>query len=388
MRRQIYFDNAATTYVKPEVIAEMLPYYTNHYGNPSSIYSLGNKPKEAVNAAREKIAFYLGAQPEEIFFTASGSEGDNWAIFGTAYGEKEKGNHIITTAFEHHAVLNACKQLEKEGFDVTYIKPDEKGIISPQDIENAITDKTILISVMFANNEIGTVQPIREIAEIANKHKVKFHTDAVQAAGIVPINVKEIGMDFMTISAHKFHGPKGVGALYVKKGSKLRNFVFGGGQEKGKRAGTENVPAIAGMAKAFEIAQMEMDENRLEIAQMRDYLIERVMTTIPRTRVNGHLTKRLPGNANFSFDCIEGESLLLMLDMNGIAASSGSACASMSLDPSHVLLSIGLPHETAHGSLRVTLGDANTYEEIDFFVEKLSEIVSKLRSLSPLWEEN
>lgn len=387
MAKQIYFDNAATTQVKPEVVAKMLTIFTNQFGNPSSLYNMGEEAKKIVDDARAKVAMYLGALPEEIYFTGSGSEADNWAIKGTALALKEKGNHIVTTAFEHHAVLHSCQALEKEGFEVTYVKPDEKGIISPEAIRNAITDKTILVSVMFANNEIGTVQPIAEIAQVAAEKGVRFHTDAVQAAGIIPIHVKELAVDMLSVSAHKFHGPKGIGALYIKKGLKINNLIDGGGQERGKRAGTENVPYMAGMAAALESAYMMMDVNRLKIAEMRDYLITNVMSRIPRVRVNGHLTKRLPGNANFSIECIEGESLLLMLNMAGIACSSGSACASQSLDPSHVLLSIGLPHEIAHGSIRVTLSEDNTFEEIDYFVNKLEEIVAKLRSLSPLWEE-
>lgn len=387
MSKQIYFDNAATTQVKPEVVAKMLPIFTNQFGNPSALYKMGEEAKKIAEEARENIAYFLGADPGEIYFTGSGSEADNWAIKGTAYAMKDKGNHIITTAFEHHAVLHTCQQLEKEGFEVTYIKPDADGIINPEDIRNAITDKTILISVMFANNEIGTIQPIAEISLIAAEHRIKFHTDAVQAAGVLPINVRELGVDMLSMSAHKFHGPKGIGALYIKKGTRISNLIHGGGQESGKRAGTENVPFMAGMAKAFEMAHMQMEENYLKIAQMRDYLIASVVSRIPRIKVNGHLTKRLPGNANFSIECIEGESLLLMLNMKGIACSSGSACASQSLDPSHVLLSIGLPHEIAHGSVRVSLSEDNTYAEIDYFVNTLEEIVKKLRALSPLWEE-
>ncbi len=387
MSKQIYFDNAATTQVRPEVVAKMLPIFTNQFGNPSALYKMGEEAKKIAEEARENIAYFLGADPKEIFFTGSGSEADNWAIKGTAYALRDKGNHIITTAFEHHAVLHTCQQLEKEGFEVTYIKPGSDGLINPEDIRNAITDKTILISVMFANNEIGTIQPIAEISLIAAEHRVKFHTDAVQASGVLPINVRELGIDMLSMSAHKFHGPKGIGALYVKKGTRLNNLIHGGGQESGKRAGTENVPFMAGMAKAFEMAHIQMEENYLKVAQMRDYLIANVVSRIPRVRVNGHLTKRLPGNANFSIECIEGESLLLMLNMKGIACSSGSACASQSLDPSHVLLSIGLPHEIAHGSIRVTLSEDNTYAEIDYFVNTLEEIVKKLRALSPLWEE-
>lgn len=382
----IYFDHAATTPVRPEVLAKMLPYFTTHYGNPSGIYKAGREGRTAVEAARDQIAELIGCTNRELYFTGCGTEADNWAIRGTAYALRQKGNHIITTAFEHHAVLHTCQQLEKEGFAVTYIEPDREGIISPERIRDAITGQTILITVMFANNEIGTVQPIAQIGEIAKEKGIVFHTDAVQAVGALPIDVKEMKIDLLSMSAHKFYGPKGVGALYIRNGLKPEMILHGGAQERSRRAGTENVPGIVGMAEALRLACQDMDEKRLRLAEMRDYLITQVVEKIPYTKVNGHLTKRLPNNANFSFHFIEGESLLLMLDLNGIAASSGSACTSGSLDPSHVLLSIGLPHEIAHGSLRVTLGDENTYGQIDYFVEKLTGIVEKLRAMSPLYK--
>ena len=382
----IYFDHAATTPVRPEVLAKMLPYFTTHYGNPSGIYKAGRESRTAVEAARDQIAELIGCTNRELYFTGCGTEADNWAIRGTAYALRQKGNHIITTAFEHHAVLHTCQQLEKEGFAVTYIEPDREGIISPERIRDAITGQTILITVMFANNEIGTVQPIAQIGEIAKEKGIVFHTDAVQAVGALPIDVKEMKIDLLSMSAHKFYGPKGVGALYIRNGLKPEMILHGGAQERSRRAGTENVPGIVGMAEALRLACQDMDEKRLRLAEMRDYLITQVVEKIPYTKVNGHLTKRLPNNANFSFHFIEGESLLLMLDLNGIAASSGSACTSGSLDPSHVLLSIGLPHEIAHGSLRVTLGDENTYGQIDYFVEKLTGIVEKLRAMSPLYK--
>lgn len=382
----IYFDHAATTPVRPEVLAKMLPYFTTHYGNPSGIYKAGRESRTAVEAARDQIAELIGCTNRELYFTGCGTEADNWAIRGAAYALRQKGNHIITTAFEHHAVLHTCQQLEKEGFAVTYIEPDKEGIISPEKIRDAITDQTILITVMFANNEIGTVQPIAQIGAIAKEKGIVFHTDAVQAVGALPIDVKEMKIDMLSMSAHKFYGPKGVGALYIRNGLKPEIILHGGAQERSRRAGTENVPGIVGMAEALRLACRDMDETRLRLAEMRDYLITQVVEKIPYTKVNGHLTKRLPNNVNFSFHFIEGESLLLMLDLNGIAASSGSACTSGSLDPSHVLLSIGLPHEIAHGSLRVTLGEENTYEQIDYFVEKLTGIVEKLRAMSPLYK--
>ena len=382
MNTDIYFDHAATTYVKPEVLAKMLPCFTTHFGNPSGIYKVGREARAIVDKARADVASCIGCSPDEVFFTGCGSESDNWAIAGTAYAKRKKGNHIITTAFEHHAVLHTCQKLEKEGFEVTYIKPDKEGIISVDDIKNAITDKTILITVMYANNEIGTIQPVAEIGRLAKERGITFHTDAVQAVGTLPIDVNALNVDMLSMSAHKFYGPKGVGALYIRKGHRPQNFMQGGAQEAGRRAGTENVAGIVGLAEALKLAQVDMDEKRLKISQMRDYLITEVLNKIPYTRLNGHISKRLPGNANFSFEFIEGESLLLLLDLNGIAASSGSACTSGSLDPSHVLLSIGLPHEIAHGSLRISLGECNTYEQIDYLVEKLIEIVNRLRKMS------
>lgn len=385
MKQTIYMDHAATTCMKPEIVEKMAPMFTEFYGNPSGIYSVGREAKKHLESARADIAECINAKPEEIYFTGCGSEADNWAIRGMAYAKKSKGNHIITTAFEHHAVLHTCTQLEKEGFEVTYIKPDEKGIISPKDIENAITDSTILITVMFANNEIGTVQPIAEIGEIAKKHKITFHTDAVQAVGAIPVDTQLLNVDLLSMSAHKFCGPKGVGALYIRKGVLPQNFLLGGAQERNRRAGTENVAGIVGMAEALKLACKNMDEHIEKMKSMRDYLIDSILEKIPHTRLNGDREKRLPTNANFSFEFIEGEALLLHLDLAGICASSGSACTSGSLDPSHVLLSIGLPHEIAHGSLRLTLGDENTKEQIDYVVNELVRIVGLLRNMSPLY---
>ncbi len=382
----IYFDHAATTFVKEEVLKEMLPYFTRDFGNASTVYSLGQKCKTALDGAREKTANVLGCESGEIYFTASGSEADNWAIKGAARANRKKGNHIITSAIEHHAVLHTCKALEKDGFEVTYLPVDEFGMVSPQDVKNAIKDSTILITIMFANNEIGTIEPIAEIAKIAKEKGILIHTDAVQAAGAVPIDVKELGVDMLSLSAHKFNGPKGVGALYIRKGVRIENLIEGGAQEKGKRAGTENLAGIVGLASALEIANDSMEEKSKKLSEMRDYIIDNIEKKIPYCRLNGHRTDRLPNNVNFSFEFIEGESLLLWLDINGIAASSGSACTSGSLDPSHVLLGIGLKHEIAHGSLRITLGEENTYEEIDYMLGKLCEIVEKLRQMSPLYE--
>ncbi len=384
--KNIYFDHAATTYVKKEVLNEMLPYFTENYGNASSVYTIGQKSKAALNTAREKVAACLGCESSEIYFTASGSEADNWAIKGAARLNKEKGNHIITTSIEHHAVLHTCKALEKDGFEVTYLPVDEYGKVSAEDVKNAIKDTTVLITVMFANNEIGTIEPIAEIAAVAREKGILMHTDAVQAAGAIPIDVKELGVDMLSLSAHKFNGPKGVGALYVRKGVRIENLIEGGAQEKGKRAGTENLAGIVGLASALEIANNSMTEKSAKLIEMRDYIIDNIEKSIPYCRLNGHRTDRLPNNVNFSFEFIEGESLLLWLDINGIAASSGSACTSGSLDPSHVLLGIGLKHEIAHGSLRITLGEENTYEEIDYMLAKLCEIVEKLRQMSPLYE--
>lgn len=386
-RKAVYMDHAATTYTKKEVLEEMLPFFTESFGNPSSIHKFGRDARKYVDTARERVAKALGANPEEIYFTAGGTEADNWAVKGAAYANRSKGNHIITTKIEHHALIHACEYLEKEGFQVTYLPVDEYGLVSIEDVKNAITDKTILISIMYANNEIGTIQPISEIGKLAKEKGIYFHTDAVQAVGSVKIDVKEQNIDMLSLSAHKFYGPKGIGALFVKKGVKLINFVHGGAQERGRRAGTENTPGIIGLGKAIELATDNLEEQSKRIMDLRDKLIKGVMDKIPYTRLNGHPVKRLPGNANFSFQYIEGEALLLNLDMKGIAGSSGSACTSGSLDPSHVLLAIGLPHEIAHGSLRLSLGTENTEEDIDYVLEVLPEIVEKLRQMSPLYEK-
>ena len=387
MDKRIYMDNAATTRVKQEVLEEMLPFFTENYGNPSSIYALGGKSKSAVEKARGQVAEALNADKKEIYFTGGGSESDNWAIKGVALKNRDKGNHIITTKIEHHAVLHTCEYLEKNGFEVTYLDVDEYGLISLDELKNAITDKTILISIMYANNEIGTIQPIKEIGQIAKEHKIYFHTDAVQAVGNVKIDVKDENIDLLSLSAHKIYGPKGVGVLYIKNGVKLESLIAGGGQERRKRAGTENVPGIVGLGKAIEIAYENLEENNNYLLKLRERLINKIEQTIPYIRLNGHRTKRLPGNVNFCFEYIEGESLLLSLDMIGVAASSGSACTSGTLDPSHVLLAIGLPHGIAHGSLRLSLGSFNTAEEIDYVVENLAVIVDRLRKMSPLYEE-
>lgn len=382
-----YFDHAATTAVKEEVVKEMIPYFTESYGNASSIYSLGRKNKKAIEDAREKVARALGADSKEIYFTGCGSESDNLAIKGVVYANREKGDHIITTKIEHPAVLNTCKTLEKEGFAVTYLGVDENGKINLEELKNSITDKTILISIMFANNEIGTIQPITEIGKIAKENGIYFHTDAVQAVGNVKINVKELGIDLLSLSAHKFYGPKGVGALYVSKNVKFNKIQDGGHQERDKRAGTENVPGIVGLGKAIELAYENIDEYNAKLTKLRDLYIEQIEKKIPYVKLNGDREKRLPGNANISFRFVEGESLLLNLDMNGICASSGSACTSGSLDPSHVLLAIGLPHDMAHGSLRITFGEENTEEDVEFLVNILVGIVEKLRNMSPLYED-
>lgn len=386
--RFIYMDHSATTALKPEVLEEMMPYLTNKYGNPSTVYSIGRESKMAVEEARDRVAKALGAQSKEIFFTGSGTEADNWAIKGTAFANKQKGKHIITTAIEHHAVLHTCQYLEKNGFEVTYLPVDEYGQVSPEQVEKAIRPDTILVSIMFANNEIGTIQPIAEIGKITRAKNVYFHTDAVQAVGNIEINVEALNVDMLSLSAHKFYGPKGVGALYVRKGTKIGSFMHGGAQERGKRASTENVAGIVGLGKAIEIALNNMPEYNKKLTELRDRTIEEIMKKVPFVRLNGHRTNRLPGNVNLSFEYIEGESLLLMLDMKGIAASSGSACTSGSLDPSHVLLAIGLPHEIAHGSLRLTFGEENTQEDVDYLLEVLPPIVEKLRKMSPLYENN
>jgi cysteine desulfurase len=387
MEELIYLDHAATTAAKPEVVEAMLPYFTEKFGNPSSVYGFAAANKEVVSNARKTIADTLNANQQDIYFTAGGSESDNWALKETARAYREMGNHIITTKIEHHAILHTCEFLEKEGFEVTYLPVDENGIISLTDLENAITEKTILISVMFANNEIGSIQPIKEIGEIAKKHGVLFHTDAVQAYGQLPIDVNEMNIDMLSASGHKFNGPKGIGFLYIRKGLKLRSLIHGGQQERGRRAGTENVTGIVGIGKAAELAAASMEDRIAYETKLRDHLIDRVLSEIPYVRLNGHRTKRLPNNANFSFQFIEGESLLIMLDMKGICGSSGSACTSGSLDPSHVLLAIGLPHEIAHGSLRLTLGEENTMEQMDYVVDCLKDIVAKLRNMSPLYED-
>ena len=383
----IYLDHAATTAVHPDVLKEMLPYFTDKFGNPSSVYGFAANNKNKLTEARETIAGALGAKPEEIYFTAGGSESDNWALKCTAEAYGVHGGHIITTKIEHHAILHTCKYLENRGYDVTYLDVDENGLIDLNTLEAAIRPDTFLISIMFANNEIGTIEPIKEIGEIAHRHGILFHTDAVQAFGQIPIHVDEMNIDMLSASGHKFNGPKGIGFLYIKKGLKLKSFIHGGQQERGRRAGTENVPGIVGIAKACEIAMTEMEERMKKETELRDYLIERILKEIPYTRLNGHSRKRLPNNVNISFQFVEGESILIMLVMAGICASSGSACTSGSVDPSHVLLAIGLPHEIAHGSLRLTLGYENTKEEMDTVVDNLKRIITNLRNMSPLYED-
>ena len=384
----IYLDNAATTKTAPEVVEAMLPYFGEIYGNPSSVYELAQTTKSAVTAAREEIASVIGARAQDIYFTAGGTEADNWAIKAAYEAYSSKGNHIITTKIEHHAVLHTCEYLEKyHGAKVTYLDVDENGLVRPEDLEAAITPETILISIMFANNEIGTIEPVSEIGRIAREHGILFHTDAVQAFGQVPIQVDEMNIDMLSSSAHKINGPKGIGFLYIRKGVKIRSFIHCGSQERKRRAGTENVPGIVGYGRAAKLAAETMEERTAKERELRDYLIGRILDEIPYVRLNGDRQRRLPNNVNVSFRFIEGESLLIMLDMEGICASSGSACTSGSLDPSHVLLAIGLPHEIAHGSLRMTLSAENTKEEMDTVVEKLKEIVEKLRSMSPLYED-
>lgn len=386
---KVYMDNNATTSLNKEVLEAMLPYYTEIYGNASSkFYEVGRQAEAAVLDIRERVAKQIGAKTNEVYFTASGCEADNWAIKGIAFAYKNKGNHIITSSIEHHAILGACEFLEHNGFEVTYLPVDAEGRVNPEDVEKAITDKTILVSVMAANNEIGTIEPIAEIAKVCKAHKVIFHTDAVQAIGHMKIDVNELGVDMLSMSAHKFHGPKGVGMLYIKNGVRIENLIHGGGQERGKRAATENVAGMAGLAKALEIANTDLDKKTAKMAKLRDRLIKGIEEKIPYCRLNGPSDEtRLCNNVNFSFRYIEGESILMLLDMKGVAASSGSACASGSLDPSHVLLAIGLPHEIAHGSLRLSVGDNTTEEEVDYVLEVLPPIIERLRMMSPLYEE-
>ena len=383
----IYLDNNATTKTDEEVVKTMMPYLLDNYGNPSSIYKLGRENRKVVEDSREKIAEILNCKPDEIYFTSGGSESDNTAIRGIAYSYKNKGNHIITSKIEHPAVLETCKLLEKEGFEVSYIGVGENGIINLEELKNAIRPTTTLITIMFANNEIGTIQPIEEIGKIAKENNIIFHTDSVQAIGSIEIDVEKLNIDSLSLSAHKFYGPKGIGVLYVKKRVKFNKFINGGHQERNKRAGTENVAGIVGLAKAMELAYRDLEEHNKKIKELRDYYVSQVKEKIPYININGDMEKRLPGNSNISFRFIEGESLLLNLDLKGICASSGSACTSGSLDPSHVLLAIGLSHEIAHGSLRISIGKYNTKEEIDYVVESLVEIVGRLREMSPLWEK-
>ena len=386
--KNVYMDYAATTYVKPEVLEEMMPYFTEKFGNPSSFYGISRETKRAIDASREKVAKALNCKPTEVYFTGGGSEADNWAIKGIASAHKNKGNHIITTKIEHHAVLHTCEYLEKNGFEVTYLDVDKEGFINLDDLRNAITDKTILVSIMFANNEIGTIQPIKEIGEICREKKVFFHTDAVQAVGNVPVDVQDMNIDMLSLAGHKIYGPKGIGVLYVRNGIKIDNLIHGGAQEKNRRAGTENIASIVGLGKAIELATSNLDEHMNRLSGLRDKLIDGILERIPYSFVNGPRgDKRLPGNANVRFTFIEGESILLSLDFKGVCASSGSACTSGSLDPSHVLLAIGLPHELAHGSLRLTLGEGSTEEDVDYVLEVLPPIIERLRNMSPLWDD-
>jgi cysteine desulfurase len=386
-KRIIYMDHSATTYVRREVMEAMAPFHAEHFGNPSSIYSLAKDSKKAVDTARAQVAKALGAEPEEVYFTSGGSESDNWAIKGVAFANRKKGNHIITSKIEHHAVLHTCEYLENEGFTVTCLPVDRYGFVDPADLEKAITDKTILISVMYANNEIGTIEPIAELGAIARRHKIPFHTDAVQAIGNIPIDVKAQNIDLLSLSAHKFYGPKGAGVLYIRKGTKIDNLIHGGGQERRRRAGTENMAGIVGLGRAIELATADIEGHNRKIRILRDRLLAGIVEKIPHTHLNGHPEKRLPGNINISFEFIEGESMLLWLDDEGICASTGSACTSGSLEPSHVLLATGLPVEISHGSLRLTLGNVNTDADVDFVLEVLPNVVSRLREMSPLYRK-
>ena len=384
---RIYVDNAATTKMNAAVAEEMIPFMTEFYGNPSSIYLEGREAKRAVEKSREQVAKAISAEPKEIYFTGSGTEADNWAVRSAASAYSNKGKHIITSSVEHHAVLHTCQDLEKQGYEVTYLPVDEYGRVSVEDLRNSIRPDTILVSIMFANNEIGTIMPVKEIGAVCRENGVLFHTDAVQAIGMCEINVEELNIDMLSLTAHKFHGPKGAGALYVRQGVKLTPFITGGAQERGKRAATENVPGIVGLGKAIELAAENIPERQKKLSELRDYYIEKVLNKIPYSRLNGHPKDRLPGNANISFQFIEGEGMLLRLDMKGISASSGSACTSGSLDPSHVLLAIGLKHEEAHGSLRVSFDETNTKEQVDYIVDELDDIIELLRNMSPLYED-
>lgn len=385
--KTVYMDYAATTYVKPEVLEEMMPYFTGKFGNPSSFYGPSRETKMAIDKGRERVATALNCDMSEVYFTGGGSEADNWAIKGIASAYKNKGNHIITTKIEHHAVLHTCEYLEKNGYEVTYLDVNEEGLISLEDLKNAITDKTILVSIMFANNEIGTIEPIKEIGAICKERGVLFHTDAVQAIGNVKIDVKDMNIDLLSLAGHKIYAPKGIGALYIKKGVRIHNLIHGGGQERNRRAGTENIAGIVGIGKAIEMATENLDAHIAKMSKLRDKLIDGILK-VPYSRLNGPRgDKRLPANVNISFEFIEGESILLSLDFEGVCASSGSACTSGSLDPSHVLLAIGLPHEKAHGSLRLTLGDATTEEDVDYVIETIPPIIERLRSMSPLWRD-
>ena len=385
--KTVYMDYAATTYVKPEVLEEMMPYFTQKFGNPSSFYGISRETKMAIDKARGQVAKALNCDMNEVYFTGGGSESDNWAIKGIAEALQEKGKHIITSKIEHHAVLHTCEYLEKHGYEVTYLDVDADGVVSPEAVEKAIRPDTILISIMTANNEIGTIEPIAQIGAVAKKHGILFHTDAVQAFAHIPMNVDEMNIDLLSASGHKFNGPKGVGFLYIRSGIKIGPFVHGGAQERGRRAGTTNVPGVVGMAEAARLAQEEMDKRIEKETAVRDYFIEQIEKRVPYAKLNGHRTNRLPNNVNFCFRFIEGESLLILLDQKGICGSSGSACTSGSLDPSHVLLAIGLPHEIAHGSLRLTLSEATTKDDAEFVISELEKIVERLRSMSPLYED-
>jgi cysteine desulfurase len=387
MKRQVYLDYSATTPVKDEVLQAMLPYFTQNFGNPSSLYTIGQESKQAVEESRERVAALIGANPREIFFTASGTEADNWAVIEGAESRAKKGNHIITTKIEHHALLHSCEYLEKKGFEVTYLDVDGEGFVNPADLERALTDKTTLVSIMFANNEIGSVQPIKELAEIAKKRGVTFHTDAVQALGNISMDVRALGVDLLSVSAHKIYGPKGVGALYIRKGVALPSFVHGGGQENKKRAGTENLAGIVGFGKAAELAKSNLDAHVEKLTELRNYFLGKIEANIPDVKVNGSLARRLPGNLNVTFKYIEGEALLLLLDLDGIAVSTGSACSSASLTPSHVLTALGVPAEMIHGSLRFTVGDFTDKDDVDYTVECLIKNVEKLRNISSVSKE-